>query len=119
MYNVILVNACSRLAVGGVNPAELITEPKNLMYIIPGAEHAALHFLVPEKCLNTEDYPIIIADIAPRVLGNLMHFNWPRLLRKSQITGFGCYKRPTIFGFIEYKRKREVYKHYTVRIIED
>ena len=28
-------------------------------------------------------YPIIIADIAPRIPGSLTHFNWPRLL---------CYK---------------------------
>ena len=108
-----------RLTVRGVNPAELITEPKNLMYIIPGAEHAALHFLVPEKCLNTEDYPIIIADIAPRVLGNLTHFNWPRLLRKSQITGFGYYKKKDLqyLDLTSIKGKRVVYKHYTVRII--
>ena len=108
-----------KLNVRGVNPAELIMEPKNLMYIIPGAEHIALHFLVPEKCRNTANYPIIIADIAPRVPGSLTHFNWPRLLWKSQITGFRFYKSPTIFGFNEYKRKKEVYQHYTVRIIGD
>ena len=30
-------------------------------------------------------YPILIADIAPRIPGNLMHFHWPRLSRHKPV----------------------------------
>ena len=67
------------------------------MYIILGAEHNALHFLVPEKCMNTANDPIIIADIAPWIPGSLTHFNWPRLLRKAKIQGFDFIKTYNIW----------------------
>ena len=36
--------------------------------------------MVSDRCINTDNVSIIIVDIAPRIPGGLMHFNWPRLL---------------------------------------
>ena len=45
-------------------------------------------------------YSIIIADIAPRMPGNLMHFNLPRLLRYA--FGIqGLFTSPLIIGLME------------------
>ena len=67
------------------------------MYIILGDEQAVLTF---RKCMNTINYPIIIADIAPRVPSSLTHFNWPRLLRQTKLQGliFFFVTRPTLIG---------------------
>ena len=55
-------------------------EPMDLMYIILGEEQIALTLWYRRGVGTLIMYPIIIADIAPRIPGSLMHFNWPRLL---------------------------------------
>ena len=55
-------------------------EPKDLMYIIPGEEQIALILWYRRGVQTLIMYPIIIADIAPKIPSDLMHFNWPRLL---------------------------------------
>ena len=55
-------------------------EPKDLMYIILGEEQIALTLWYRRGVGTLIMYPIIIADIAPRIPGGLMHFDWPRLL---------------------------------------
>ena len=55
-------------------------EPKDLMYIILGEEQIALTLWYRRGVGTLIIYPIIIADIAPRIPGGLTHFNWPRLL---------------------------------------
>ena len=55
-------------------------EPMDLMYIILGEEQIALTLWYQRGVGTLIMYPIIIADIAPRISGSLMHFNWPRLL---------------------------------------
>ena len=55
-------------------------EPKDLMYIILGEEHVAFILWYQRGVWTLIMYSIIIADIAPRIPGDLTHFNWPRLL---------------------------------------
>ena len=55
-------------------------EPKDLMYIIMGDEQIALTLWYWRGVGTLIIYPIIIADIAPRIPGSLTYFNWPRLL---------------------------------------
>ena len=55
-------------------------EPVDLMYIILGDEQIALTLWYLRGVGTLIIYPIIIADIAPRIPGSLMHFNWPKLL---------------------------------------
>ena len=55
-------------------------EPIDLMYIILGEEQIALTLWYWRGVGTLIMYPIIIADIAPRIPGSLMHFNWPKLL---------------------------------------
>ena len=55
-------------------------EPKDLMYIILGEEQIALTLWYQRGVGTLIMYPIIIADIAPRIPGGLTHFNRPRLL---------------------------------------
>ena len=50
------------------------------MYIIMGDEQIALTLWYRRGVGTLIIYLIIIADIAPRIPGSLMHFNWPRLL---------------------------------------
>ena len=50
------------------------------MYIIPDEEQIALTLWYQRGVRTLIMYPIIIADIAPRIPGGLMHFNWPWLL---------------------------------------
>ena len=55
-------------------------EPKDLMYIIPDEGQITLILWYRRGVKTLIMYPIIIADIAPKIPGDLMHFNWPRLL---------------------------------------
>ena len=50
------------------------------MYIILGDEQNALTLWYWRGAQTLIIYPIIIADIAPMIPGNLTHFHWPRLL---------------------------------------
>ena len=64
------------------------------MYIIPGVEQIALTLWYRRSGKTLVMYPIIIADIAPKIPGDLTHFNWPGCCEISQYTGF--ITRPTI-----------------------
>ena len=55
-------------------------EPKDLMYKLLGEEQIALTLWYRRGVGTLIIYLIIIVDIAPRIPGSLMHFNWPRLL---------------------------------------
>ena len=57
----------------------------DLMYKIPGEEQIVLTLWYRSCELRLVMYPIIIADIAPRIPGGLTHFNWPRLLSNKPI----------------------------------
>ena len=55
-------------------------EPKDLMYILLDDEQIALILWYQRGVQTLIMYPIIIADIAPKIPGDLTHFNSPRLL---------------------------------------
>ena len=50
------------------------------MYKITGDVQIALILWYQRSVGTLIIYPITIADIAPKIPGSLMHFNWPRLL---------------------------------------
>ena len=49
------------------------------MYIILGEEQIALTLWYWRGVKTLVMYPIIIADIAPKIPGGLTHFNWPQV----------------------------------------